>query len=109
MSNKDTSPNRLLASKNLSGSNEKQFDSYEFPAGILISKKKYKHPESKKKSTFYYFNNQLDHALAHYFAQLKIIKTNVNKFLTDPLMALVIKKLFYKNADKWIKKLLRIL
>ncbi len=32
----------------------------------------------------------------------------MNKFLTDPLMVSLTEKLSYKNADKWIEKLLEI-
>lgn len=32
----------------------------------------------------------------------------MNKFLTDPLMALFTEKLFYKNADEQMEKLLKI-
>ena len=59
-------------------------------------------------NSFYSFNDQLDHGLAHYFADSETIKGNVNKFLTDVLMISFFKKLSYKNADEWIEKLLKI-
>lgn len=34
----------------------------------------------KYKSSFYLFNNQFDYILTYYFAKLKTIKKNVNKF-----------------------------
>lgn len=35
-------------------------------------------------------------------------KNNVNKFLSDPLMAPFTEKLSYKNAEEWMEKLLDI-
>ena len=46
--------------------------------------------------------------MAHYFAESKTTKGNVNKFLFDLLIASFTKKLSYKNVDKWMKKLLKI-
>lgn len=66
---------------------EEQFSNYEFLADKSKSDKKYRHPGSKHKSTFYLFNDQLDYALAHYFAESETTKGNLNKFLTDPLRA----------------------
>lgn len=48
--------------------------------GILILKKKYRHLRSKFKNSFYFFNNQLNYILAHYFAKLEITKSNMKKF-----------------------------
>lgn len=100
MSTKDMPWKGLLASEFLSALREKWFNSHEFPAGTFISDKKYKHPESKHKNIFYPFNNQLDYALAHYFTKSKTTKGNVNKFLTNPLIAPLTKNLSYKNAIK---------
>lgn len=69
---------------------------------------KYKHLGSKDKSSFYFFNDQLNYALAHYFAKLETTKNNMNKFLTNPLIAFFTKKLFYNNANKQMEKLLEI-
>ncbi len=98
----------LFASEFLSVMREEWFCSHEFPTGTPISDKKYKHPRSKHKNRFYPFNDQLDYGLAHYFAESETIKGNVNKFLTDPLMAPLTEKLSYKNADEWIEKLSEI-
>ena len=98
----------LLASKSLSLLKEKWFTGKEFPAGILVSDIKYNHPGLKHQNSFYPFNDQLDYALAHYFAESETTKSNVNKFLSDPLMTPLTKKLSYKNADEWIKKLSEI-
>ena len=87
---------------------EKWFTGKEVPAGTPVSDIKYKHPGLKHQNSFYLFNDQLDYALAHYFAESKTIKGNVNKFLSDPLMTPLTKKLSYKNADKWMEKLSEI-
>lgn len=73
-----------------------------------ISDQRYRYPRSKHKSTFYSFNDQLDYILAHYITESKTTKGNMKKFLTDPLMASLTKKLLYKNIDKWIEKLSKI-
>lgn len=83
---------------------EKWFGSYKCPTGISILDKKYKHAGSVYKISFYLFNDQLNYSLAHYFAESKITKGNINKLFTDPLMIPFIKKLSYKNANEWIEK-----
>ncbi len=84
----------------LSALGEEWFSRHEFPTGTLISDKKYKHPGSKHKNSFYPFNHQLDYDLAHYFTESETTKGNVNKFLTDLLIAPLTKKLSYKNGDE---------
>ncbi len=91
---------RLFASESLSTLRKEWFNSHEFPAGTPISDKKYKHPRSKHKNSFYFFNDQLNYSLPHYFTESKTTKDNVNKFLTDLLMAPLTEKLSYKNADE---------
>ena len=98
----------LLASKFLSLLKEEWFTGKKFPARTPVSDIKYNHPGLKHQNSFYPFNDQLDYALAHYFAELETIKGNVNKFLSDLLITPLSKKLFYKNADKWMKKLSEI-
>ena len=98
----------LFASEFLSLLREKWFSSHEFSSDISIIDKKYKYLRSKYKNSFYFFNNQLEYSLAHDFAKSEITKANVNKFSTDLLIALLTKKLSYKNANKWIEKLLEI-
>ena len=97
---KDTPQKELLASESLFALREEWFSIHEFSADILISDKKYKYLRSKYKNSFYLFNDQLDYGIAHYFADSETTKGNMNKFLTDPLIALLTKKLSYKNADK---------
>lgn len=70
---------------------------------------RYNHPGSKYKSIFYFFNDQLDYAFAQYFVESDTINGNINKFLTNLLMAPFTKKLSYNNADEWMEKLLKIL
>ena len=96
----DMSQKRLFASQFLFALREKWFSSHEFPAGTPISDKKYKYLRSKYKNSFYSFNNQLDYSWAHYFIELETIKSNINKFLTNLLIASFSKKLDYKNAHE---------
>ncbi len=79
---------------------ENWFSSHEFSANTSISDKKYKHLGSKQKNSFYSFYDQLDYSLAHYSVKSETTKGNMNKFLTDPLMAPLTKKLSYKNIDE---------
>lgn len=100
MPTEDISRKGPLASEFLSTLRKEWFNSHEFSIGTLISDQRYNHLESKPKNTFHPFNNQLDYILAHYFAKLETTKSNINKFLTDPLIVSLTKKLSYKNADK---------
>ncbi len=97
---KDTPQKRLFASESLLVLRKAWFSRHKFPTGIPILNKKYKHLGSKYKNSFYPFNDQLDYGLAHYFEELETIKGSVNKFLTDPLITPLTKKLSYKNVDK---------
>ena len=81
------------------------FSESEFSAGRPVSDTRYKHPESQKNNPFYPFNDQVDFALAHYFADSETTKHNINKFLTNPLMKPLTKNLLYRNLDKWMEKL----
>ena len=95
-----TPRNGLLANKSLSSLREEWFTGKEFSAGTSISDIKYNHPGLKHQSKFNPFNDQLEYALAHYFAESEKTKGNVNKFLSDPLMTPLTKKLSYKNPDE---------
>lgn len=99
----------LLKSKLLLFLKEVIFNKPEFCLDILVSNIKYTHPELQNDYLFYPFHHLLDYPLAHYFAKAKTTKSNINKFLTEPLMALLIEKISYQNADKWMKKILKIL
>ena len=103
-----TSWDGLFASESLSLLRKDWFTRNKFSAGTLVSDMKYNHPRLKHQNSFYPFNDQLDYALAHYFAESETTKGNVNKFLSDPLMTPLTKKLSYKNADEWMEKLSEI-
>ena len=105
---KRISRNGLLTSESLSSLREEWFTGKEFPAGTPVSDIKYNHPGLKHQNSFYPFNDQLDYALTHYFAESEMTKGNVNKFLSDLLMTPLTKKLFYKNTDERMEKLSEI-
>ncbi len=95
----------LLASELSSSLREVRFCEQGFPAGIPVSDIKYHHPGSQNDNPFHPFNDQLDYALATFFAESETTKDNVDRFLSDPLMAPLTEKLSYRNADKWMEKL----
>ncbi len=96
----DTPRKELFVIESLLTLTKEWFSSHEFLAGTPISNKKYKHLGFIYQNGFYHFNDQLDYGLAHYFTESETTKGNVNKFLTDLLMAPLTKKLSYKNIDK---------
>ena len=85
----------LLASESSSSLREVRFSEQEFPAGKPVSNIKYHHLGSQNNNPFYPLNNQLDYVLANYFAESETIKSNVNRFLSNLLMAPLTKKLSY--------------
>lgn len=68
---------------------------YKFPTGIHILDTKYNYPGTKNNNLFYYFNEQLDYVLAHYFIESESIKHNIDKFLSNLLIKPITKKLSY--------------
>ena len=88
---------------------EIRFSDQEFAANIPISIIKYNHPGFQNNNPFYLFHDQLDNRLAKYFVESETTKNNIDKFLFEPLIAALTKKLSYSNADKWMKKLSKIL
>lgn len=84
------------------------FTGIQFSAGTPISKIKYNHLGLQHENNFYLFKDQLDYALAHYFAESETTKGNTNKFLYNLWIAPLTKKLSYKNVDEWMQKLLEI-
>ena len=76
------------------------FSKQEFLASRPINNIKYNHLKLQNNKTFYLFNDRLDYALAHYFANFETTKSNINRFLFDLLMALLTKKLSHQNTDK---------
>ncbi len=95
-----TSQDGFLASESSSSLREVRFSEQEFPAGISVSDIKNYHPGSQNDNPFHPFNDQLDYALTTYFAESETTKGNVDRFLSNPLMAPLTEKLSYRNADK---------
>ncbi len=79
---------------------EVTFSRSEFPVSTPVSDTRYVLSESQSNNPFYPFNNQLDYAMAHYFAESETTKCNVNKFLSNLLMELITKQLLYCNTDE---------
>ncbi len=103
-----TLQDRLFISKLLLSLREVRFSKQEFPAGKLISNKKYHYQGSQNNNLFYLFIDQLDYALVIYFAEFKTTK-GVDRFFSNLLMAPFTEKLSYQNVDEWIEKLSDIL
>ena len=102
------SQDKLLVNELLSSLTEVRFSEQEFPVGKPVLNIKYHHPDSQNNNLFYLFNDQLDYTLANYFAESEIIKSNIDRFLSNSLMFPFTEKLSYQNVDKWIEKLLDI-
>ncbi len=83
----------LLGSESSSSLREVRFSDQEFAVGTPISNIKYNHPGFQNDNRFYPFHDQLDYGLAKYFAESETTKSNVDKFLSKPLMAPLTKKL----------------
>ena len=90
----------FFASELLSSLGKVKFSKQEFFADKLVSDIKYYPPSYHSNNTFYRFIDQLDYVLANYFVDFEITKDNIDRFLSNPLMFLLIKKLSYQNADK---------
>lgn len=61
---------------------------------------KYYNSKSQNNDTFYLFNDQLDYTPAHNFANSQTTKCNIDRFLSNSLMTLLIEKLSYQNTSK---------
>ena len=94
----------LLASELLASLREVRFSEQGFPVNKLVTDIKYYHLGSQNNNPFHPFNNQLDYAFTTYFTESKITKDNVDKFLSNSLMALLTEKLSYQNTDEWMEK-----
>ena len=79
---------------------EVRFSEQEFLASTLVFNIKYNYLGSQNHNLFYPFNDQIDYALTYYFVESETTKSNVDRFLSDPLMAPLTKNLFYQNIDK---------
>ena len=66
---------------------------------------RYERLGSSNNNLFYPFNDQFDYILANYFGKLDTTKRNIDKFLYNPLMKPIVKKLSYWNTNKWMEKL----
>ena len=97
---KHTPQGWLPANKSSSFLREVRFSKQKFSAGKPILDIKYCHPGPQDNNLFYPFNAQLEYALANYFAKFETTKRNVDRFLSDALMAPFTEKLSYQNADK---------
>ncbi len=62
-------------------------------------------PGSRSNNPFHLFEDQLDYALAHYFAESETTKCNVDKFMSNLLIKPITEKLSYHNTDEWMEKL----
>lgn len=76
------------------------FSKQEFPASKPILDLKYHHQGFQNDNLFYPFNGQLKYALANYLAGSKTTKSNIDRFLTNPLITPFTEKLSYQNVDK---------
>lgn len=97
---KDTPWKGLLSSKFLSVLRKKRLNSNEFTACIPKSNMKYKYLKLKYMNTFYVFIDWVGYTLTYYFAKSEIIRSNINTFLTYLLMAHLIERFSYKNANQ---------
>lgn len=95
-----TLQDRLFASKLSLFLKKIVFREQKFLASILIFDIKYNYLGSQNNNTFYWFNNQLNYTLTHYFREFKTTKDNLDRFLSNQLMAQIKKKLSYQNVDK---------
>lgn len=86
-----------------------RFSKHEFSVAKAILNFKYYLLESQKDNLFYLLKNHVDYAITHYFTNFETTKHNLNRFLLNLLMTLLIKKLSYQNVDKLIEKLSEIL
>ncbi len=90
----------LLRSESSSSLRDIRFSDQKFAAGTSVSNIEYNRPRFQNNNSFYLFHNQLDYRLAKYFAESETTKSNVDKFLSKPLMAPLTEKLSDQNADK---------
>lgn len=106
---RQTFENELHVSELLFSSKEVWLGIQEFFADKSVLDIKYYHPGSQNNNHFYLFNDKLDYVLVNHFAESETTKNNVDRYLPDPLIALLTKKLSYQKADKYMKKLSNIL
>ncbi len=90
----------LLRSQSSSSLWEVRFIDQEFAVGTPVFNIKYNHLSLQNNNPFYPFHDQLDYRLAKYFVESETTKSNMDKFLSDPLITPLTEKLSYQNTDK---------
>ena len=103
MLSRRTSQAGLLESHLTSFGKEVRFSNEEFAGGTIVFNIKYNYLEFQNNNPFYPFHDQLDYGLAKYFAKFKTTKSNIDKFLSKPLITPLTENLSYKNVNKWMK------
>lgn len=103
-----SSDREMFPSESLSLLKKRLFIKREFFASTFTSDNRYSYLRSEYDNLFYSFHDQLDSALSYYFIVSGNTKGKIKRFLSDSLMASLSEKLFYKNANQWMKKLLEI-
>ena len=79
-----TPQTELFRSESLSSLRKVRFSDQKFAIGIPVSNIKFNHLGLQNNNPFYPFHDQLNYRLAKYFAEFKITKSNINKFLFEP-------------------------
>lgn len=100
LANPNWRPQNKQLSKLSSTFRKVMFSESKFVAGTSVLDTQYKYPGSQNNNLFYFFNKQLDYALAQHFTELEITKHNIDRFFTNLLIKFIIKKLSYCNSDK---------
>ena len=95
-----TLQNKLFTSDLSVSLREVRFSEQEFIINKPILNIKYLHIGSQNNKAFHLFNDQQDYTLTIYFVESEITKDNVNKSLSNLLMAPFTKKLSYQNSNK---------
>ena len=73
--------------------------------GSSILDVKYKHSGYQYDNVFYTFDNKVDYTLAYWFVDLEKTKSNIDTFLTNPLIKFITEQLSYWNTNKCKEKL----
>ena len=85
----------LLESKLLSFLREIRLGDQKFAAGTSISNIKYNYPGFQNDNSFYPLHDQRNNGLAKYLIKSKTIKSKMDKFLFEPLIAPLTEMLSY--------------
>ena len=90
-----TLKDELLVSELLLYLKEFKFSKQKFRIDKLLFIIKYHYLGFQNNNIFHVFNYQLDYGLSTYIAKFETRKSNIDRFLSNLLMALLMKKLFY--------------